>query len=49
MLLNTQLRDLLTLAKARRGGCRSTAEPFEACALVEAMADAARELAVAKG
>ncbi|MEO6327270.1 MAG: hybrid sensor histidine kinase/response regulator, partial [Thermoanaerobaculia bacterium] len=49
MLLNTQLRDLLTLAKGEAGRLRIHAEPFEACALVEAMAEAARELAVSKG
>lgn len=49
MLLNTQLRDLLTLAKGEAGRLQIHAEPFEACALVEAMAEAAREPAVAKG
>ena len=49
MLLNTQLRDLLTLAKGEAGRLQVYAEPFEACALVEAMAEAARGLAVAKG
>jgi signal transduction histidine kinase len=49
MLLNTQLRDLLTLAKGEAGRLAIHAEPFEACALVEAMAEAARDLAVAKG
>ena len=49
MLLNTQLRDLLTLAKGEAGRLQIHAEPFEACALVEAMAEAARELAAAKG
>ena len=49
MLLNTQLRDLLTLAKGEAGRLSIHAEPFEACALVEAMAEAARGLAVAKG
>ncbi|MEO5882155.1 MAG: HAMP domain-containing sensor histidine kinase [Caldimonas sp.] len=49
MLLNTQLRDLLTLAKGEAGRLRIHAEPFEACALVEAMAAGARELAVSKG
>ncbi|HEY5323053.1 MAG TPA: histidine kinase dimerization/phospho-acceptor domain-containing protein, partial [Caldimonas sp.] len=38
MLLNTQLRDLLTLAKGEAGRLQIHAEPFEACALVEAMA-----------
>ena len=49
MLLNTQLRDLLTLAKGEAGRLQMHAEPFEACSLVEAMAEAARELALAKG
>ena len=49
MLLNTQLRDLLTLAKGEAGRLQVHPEPFAACALVESMADAARELAVAKG
>ena len=49
MLLNTQLRDLLTLAKGEAGRLQIHAEPFEACALVEAMAEDARELAVSKG
>ena len=45
MLLNTQLRDLLTLAKGEAGRLQIHAEPFEACALVEAMAEDALELA----
>ena len=49
MLLNTQLRDLLTLAKGEAGRLQIHAEPFEACALVEAMAEDARQLAVSKG
>ena len=49
MLLNTQLRDLLTLAKGEAGRLTMHPEPFEACALVEAMAESARELALAKG
>ncbi len=49
MLLNTQLRDLLTLAKGEAGRLQMHAEPFEACSLVEAMAEDARELAVSKG
>ena len=48
MLLNTQLRDLLTLAKGEAGRLQIHAEPFEACALVEAMAEDARELAVSR-
>lgn len=49
MLLNTQLRDLLTLAKGEAGRLVMHPEPCEACALVEAMAEGARELARAKG
>lgn len=49
MLLNTQLRDLLTLAKGEAGRLQIHADPFEACSLVEAMAEDARELAVSKG
>ncbi len=49
MLLNTQLRDLLTLAKGQAGRLQMHPEPFDACSLVEAMAEAARELAVSKG
>lgn len=49
MLLNTQLRDLLTLAKGEAGRLQMQAETFEACSLVEAMAEEARELAVSKG
>jgi signal transduction histidine kinase len=49
MLLNTQLRDLLTLARGEAGRLQMHAEAFEACSLVDAMADAARESAVSKG
>ncbi len=49
MLLNTQLRDLLTLAKGEAGRLQIHAEPFEACALVEEMAEGARGLAAEKG
>ena len=49
MLLNTQLRDMLTLAKGEAGRLDIVAEPFEACSLVEAMADGIRATAVAKG
>ena len=49
LLLNTQLRDLLTLAKGEAGRLEMHPEPFEALALVEAMADGARDLARAKG
>jgi len=49
LLLNTQLRDLLTLAKGEAGRLEIRPEPFEACSLVEAMAEGARALADAKG
>lgn len=49
MLLNAQLRDLLTLAKGEAGRLEMHPEPFEACALVEAMAESSRETATAKG
>ena len=49
MLLNTQLRDLLTLAKGQAGHLQMHPEPFDACALVESVAVAAREAARAKG
>lgn len=49
MLLNTQLRDLLTLAKGEAGRLQVHAGPFEACALIEALAEDARELARSKG
>ncbi len=49
LLLNTQLRDLLTLAKGEAGRLDIRPEPFEACALVEALAESARELAEEKG
>ena len=49
LLLNTQLRDLMTLAKGEAGRLEMHPEPFEALALVEAMADGARDLARAKG
>lgn len=49
LLLNTQLRDLLTLAKGEAGQLVMDPQPFEAIALVEAMGDAAAELAAAKG
>ena len=45
MLLNTQLRDLLTLARGEAGRLEIHPEPFEACALVEGVALAARESA----
>jgi hypothetical protein len=49
LLLNTQLRDLLTLAKGEAAHLELRPEPFEALALVEALADGVRELALAKG
>jgi len=49
MLLNTQLRDLLTLARGQAGRLELRPEPFEACALVEAVALAARDGAREKG
>ncbi len=45
LLLNTQLRDLLTLARGEAGRLEVHAEPFEAVALVEALVDGARDLA----
>ena len=49
LLLNTQLRDLLTLAKGETGRLEMRPEPFEVLSLVDAMADGARTLAKAKG
>lgn len=49
MLLNTQLRDLLTLAKGESGHLQMHPEPFEARALLEGVALAARDAASAKG
>lgn len=49
LLLNTQLRDLLTLAKGEVGRLEMHPAPLEALALVEAMADGALDLARAKG
>ena len=49
VLLNTQLRDLLTLAHGEAGRLEVRPEPFEAGSLVEALVDGARELASAKG
>jgi signal transduction histidine kinase/CheY-like chemotaxis protein len=48
LLLNTQLRDLLTLARGEAGRLEVHPEPFEAGALVEALVDGARELAIEK-
>lgn len=49
LLLNTQLRDLLTLAKGEAGRLEVRPEAFEAAELVQAMAEAARPLADARG
>jgi signal transduction histidine kinase/ActR/RegA family two-component response regulator len=49
MLLNTQLRDLQTLAKGEAGHLAMHPEPFEAAALVEGVAIAARDAAHQKG
>ena len=48
LLLNTHLRDLLTLARGDAGRLEVRPEPFEACALVEGVVSAAAELAFAK-
>ena len=48
-LLNTQLRDLLTLAKGEAGHLELRPEPFDACSLVENVASEAAELAAEKG
>ncbi|HZW71976.1 MAG TPA: hybrid sensor histidine kinase/response regulator, partial [Caldimonas sp.] len=48
LLLNTHLRDLLTLAKGEAGHLELRPEPFDACALVESVASSALELARAK-
>lgn len=49
LLLNTQLRDLLTLAKGDAGHLEMHSEPFDACGLVEAVGQSVRESAQAKG
>lgn len=49
LLLNTHLRDLLTLAKGEAGRLELHPEAFEACSLVDSLAEAGRELALAKG
>jgi signal transduction histidine kinase/ActR/RegA family two-component response regulator len=48
LLLNTHLRDLLTLARGEAGRLEMRPEPFEACALIESVAAAAAPLASAK-
>ena len=45
LLLNTHLRDLLTLAKGEAGHLELRPEPFDACALVETVAGSAMDLA----
>jgi signal transduction histidine kinase len=45
LLLNTLLRDLLTLAKGEAGHLELRPEPFDACALVESVAASALDLA----
>ncbi len=49
MLLNTQLRDLLTLARGQAGRLELHPEPFEAAALVEGVALASKDAAKEKG
>ena len=49
MLLNTQLRDLQTLAKGQAGHLQMHPEPFEVSSLVEGVATAVRDAALAKG
>ena len=48
LLLNTHLRDMLTLAKGEAGRLEMRPEPFDACALVESVAASAADLAVDK-
>ena len=49
LMMNTHLRDLLTLARGEAGRLEMRPEPFEACALVDSIVAAAEPLAVAKG
>ena len=49
LLLNTHLRDLLTLARGEAGRLEIRPETFEVCALLEGLAESARELAHDKG
>jgi signal transduction histidine kinase len=49
LLLNTQLRDLLTLAKGEAGRLEIRPEPFEVKTHVEVLVDGAHDLAHAKG
>jgi CheY-like chemotaxis protein/anti-sigma regulatory factor (Ser/Thr protein kinase) len=48
LLLNTHLRDMLTLAKGEAGRLEMRPEPFDACALVESVAASAADLAIDK-
>jgi signal transduction histidine kinase len=48
-LLNTQLRDLLTLARGEAGHLELHREPFDACAMVEGVVAAVRDAANVKG
>jgi len=45
LLLNTHLRDMLTLAKGEAGRLEMRPEPFDACALVDNVAASAADLA----
>ncbi len=49
MLLNTQLRDLLTLARGEAGRLETQVEAFDASAMVDALGKGVQELAAAKG
>ncbi|MEO7337627.1 MAG: ATP-binding protein, partial [Caldimonas sp.] len=49
MLLNAQLRDLLTLAKGQAGYLEMHPEPFDACTLIDGVAQAAIHSAQSKG
>ncbi|HEV7577343.1 MAG TPA: hybrid sensor histidine kinase/response regulator [Caldimonas sp.] len=48
LLLNTHLRDMLTLAKGEAGRLEMRPEPFDACALVDNVAVSAADLAADK-
>jgi signal transduction histidine kinase/ActR/RegA family two-component response regulator len=49
LLLNTHLRDLLTLANGEAGRLEIRPEPFDVCSLVESVRSAATELALKQG
>ena len=49
LLLNTHLRDLLTLAKGEAGRLEMRPEPFDVCSLVESVTSSAIDLAMSKG